>query len=788
MFRLLSLTVPLCLLLQTSAARAQLLTGYGFEDRLEETGDAEGGTDNKNAEQSYASVELYDLEPAVDVYPLSQSPSQQEPVKLDADTLQHDKEQKIITASGDVFLEQDGHILRADEMKYNLGTDTVQASGLVVLNEENGDIHLVDRAEYNTKLRNGHVENLHTTLADGSRFAAETGDRKNGVKTIMHDASYTPCEPCENNPEEEPVWGLRASKVIHDQEEHTVKYQHARFEVHGVPVAYVPFFSHPDGTIKQKSGFLAPSMGYNSNLGAFADGRYYWGIAPDQDLTIGLRAMSQQSAPLGMLAYRKRWENARLQASGGITVSDWQDKTYDRIIQRKDDVRGHVFADGQWDINDKWRSGVRVNWSSDDPYLRQYDFSDDNVLENEIYVERFSGRNYGSGRLISYHDTRVRDEAPDQPDVLPEIFTSFQGEPGEIPLIKGTWTAQASALGLQREGRAQDMQRLSMDLGWKRRLVSDYGLLTNFRANVRGDAYYVFDQTSGTSGETNDTRLFPQLHIQSSYPVAKQLESIPAQVTIEPIAALTVAPKLDENNDIPNEDSNDVQIDTSNLFEPNRFPGLDRIEDQSRATYGLRSGLYGSDGSYGNVFIGQSYRFDADHNPFPNGSGLQNQESDIVGQISARYKEKYLLDYRFQYGSRNLTSQRQEVSAYADWNRFRLGTQYLYASALDGTDLTESREQINGAAQYYFAEKWRGRLGATHDLGVNSGLLQASAGLDYFGQCVFLSLTGQKNFTTSASGDASTVVLFNIGLKNLGGFEQSGYRRPQSQQSLDLMP
>ena len=47
------------------------------------------------------------------------------------------------------------------------------------------------------------------------------------------------------------------------------------------------------------------------------------------------------------------------------------------------------------------------------------------------------------------------------------------------------------------------------------------------------------------------------------------------------------------DRDIPNEDSNDVQLDPSSLFEPNHFPGKDRLEDGIHATYGVRAGLQG---------------------------------------------------------------------------------------------------------------------------------------------------------------------------------------------------
>jgi LPS-assembly protein len=121
-------------------------------------------------------------------------------------------------------------------------------------------------------------------------------------------------------------------------------------------------------------------------------------------------------------------------------------------------------------------------------------------------------------------------------------------------------------------------------------------------------------------------------------------------------------------------------------------------------------------------------------------------------------------------------SRRHEVYGYGGWDRFRLSGRYLYAQALGGTDIVEAREQVQGGAAYYVTPEWRVRSGATQDLGYESGLRQAYVGIDYFGQCLFLSLTGVRNLTSVSSGESETEVMFRIGLKNMGGFETSGYR------------
>ncbi|MBI1301948.1 MAG: LPS assembly protein LptD [Alphaproteobacteria bacterium] len=705
-----------------------------------------------------------------------QTENKKAPVDLQADTLENDETAQTVTASGDVVLKQAGRTVQADKIVYNLKDDVVVASGNVKFTDTNGDVHTAQEAKFNNALKDGFVEGLLTMLVDGSRFTADEGEYKGGVQTVMKDTAYTPCTVCEVDPDFNPLWQIRAAEVKHDKETKQISYKHATFEVKGVPVAYLPYFSHPDGTVKQKSGFLAPSAGYTSELGAFVQGEYYWALAPNRDLTTGLIVTSQE-LPVATAQYRHRWENASLIADGSVTYSERNDRIAGERVVQDEELRGNLSVDGIWDINDKWRSGLNLDLASDDQYLRQYDFNSKDVLENELYVERFSGRNYASGRIIGFQDLRIEEEEEDQPIILPEIEASFIGEPDSVPLIGGRWSLDTSFLSLMRDDNEQDVNRAYASLGWHRRHVADMGLVSTFDAAVEGSFYDVNDRTGAMTdpdieGNSTASQGFAYFNAQTSYPMAKKLEK--AQVVVEPIASVTVAPNISIDDDIPNEDSLDVQIDVLNLFKPDRFPGEDRVEDQSHATYGVKTGVYGDEGSYGEVFLGQSYRFEEDDNPFTEGSGLDGQDSDVVGQVTASYKGDYTANYRFQLENENLSSQRHEIDAYADFGKLKLSSQYLYARSLEGTDIDETREQVRAGASYYVNDNWRVFGSSRHDLGQDPGLREAGLGVGYTGQCISVSLIGQRTLTNETSGDSGTEIFFRIGLKNLGEFSTSG--------------
>lgn len=693
-----------------------------------------------------------------------------EPVDLQADDLSYDDNGRIVLATGNVVLEQAGRRLQADGVRYDLQKDQVQARGNVVLNDRNGDVHYARDVALSNEFKDGRIVGVRSVLADGSQFSAEEGVREGGLRTILTDAAYTACEPCKDDPDGDPIWQIKAKEVRHDKDEHRVVYKDARMEFAGVPVFYMPYLSHSDGSIERKSGLIAPSAGFTSDLGFFVTNNYYVDIAPNKDATVGLMA-STQEAPMALVEYRQRWRDAALEVNGGLTYSSRRANQNGQAVTENEEVRGFVKGNARWDINEKWRSGINVDWASDDQFLRQYDLDTRDVLENEIFAERFSGRNYTVGRLLTFQDTRIEErQQQDQPEVLPEIITSFVGTPGSVPVLGGRWQVDGSVLGLRREGGEQDTGRLSLGLGWQKRLVSDTGLLTTVDGTVRGDFYNVRDL--GAMDETiTESRVFPQIHVKSSYPVAKQFDRM--QVRVAPVAAVTFAPNLNIEDDIPNEDSQDVQIDASNIVNANRFPGLDRVEDQSRVTYGGQIGAYGHEGSFATVFLGQSQRFDNDDNPFPVGSGLDDKSSDVVGQVRAQYADAMNLNYRFQLDNENLSSSRHEVDLRGTVGPLSLSSTYLFAKALEGTGIDESREQLDVDTVYRLTKDWALRSGAVQDLGADPGLRKAYAGLNYEGQCLSWALTGQRNFTDDASGDSDTEIFFRIGLKNLGEF-QSG--------------
>ena len=697
------------------------------------------------------------------------------PTTMESDQLIYDQGRKIVTANGNVTVVQNGQTLRADKLIYNFQDDLAYAEGNVTLTDDNGDRHFADVLELSDQMRQGMVQNLLTRLEDGSRLWASQAIRESQTKHVLKDARYTPCKECENDPDKTPVWALRASQVTHDKESATISYDNARFEAMGVPIAYIPYFSHADGTIKQKSGFLTPLFGYDSDDGFNVMSPYYWALSPSLDLTAGLRVFSNETPQLN-LEMRKRFENASIITQTSFTSSDRVDSVNGIDTYRDNEFRGHLAVDAVWDMNRKWRSGAEISLASDEQYLDQYDISDENVLENRFYVERFDNRDYASVQLLAWQDLRL-DRNVDQPNALPFANMSFIGAPDSI--IGGRMESNTSFLTLYREGNEQDVNRISSTLKWKRSDILPLGLTSDMSLSLRGDGYYTTDRdlskTNPSEDKTKfDDRLIPTANYEIGYPLQKPLSS--AQVRLKPRVGITARPDVDNDSDIPNEDSSDAQLDISNLYSVDRFPGLDRVEDRTHVNYGVEGGIYYNNGNEFTGAIGQSYRLENQDNPFSNGSGLNEQSSDIVGRIGASFdNHTHNFNYRFQLNGQHLNAERHELHGQTTIYDTRLSAIYLFDKGNAGTEFTESREQIRGAVNHRFNDQWGVYTSVLYDMGVDDGLREASLAISYDDDCFGITTELQRELQSEASGSSDTNVFVRLRLKNLGEFETTAY-------------
>ncbi len=236
--------------------------------------------------------------------------------------LVYDRDKNTVSAVGNVQLYYQGRVLEADKVLYDRNSSRVFAQGNAKLTEENGQIVYADRFELTDDFKDGFIDSLRVETTDRTRFAAPRAERTGGDATVFEKGTYTACEPCKDDPSKPPLWQVRSKRIIHRNEERTIYYEDSTLEFYGVPVAYIPYFSAPDNTVKRKSGFLPPRYVASSALGYGIATPYYWAPAPNYDLTVTPTLMSRQGV-MGQAEWRHRLINGSYTIKGaGIFQQD----------------------------------------------------------------------------------------------------------------------------------------------------------------------------------------------------------------------------------------------------------------------------------------------------------------------------------------------------------------------------------------------------------------------------------------------------------------------------------
>lgn len=684
---------------------------------------------------------------------------------LTARSISYDEKQDIITAEGDVIVSQGDRVLHADKITYNRKTNFVLAEGNVYLEEAAGEVIFLGTAEITGDLKTGFAQEARMILADDSKLAAATAVRSNGTRNEFEKVVYSPCDLCKNDPNRPPLWQIKARHVLWDQQKQTVEYTDATMEMLGVPVAYTPYLSHPDPTVKKKSGFLAPSFGGGSDMGAAIIAPYYFNIAPHKDFTFTPFLGTKTQIAMGR--YRQRFSKGILDfAASSAHVSSKRTK-------QEASSHWHVNGKGRYDATEHWRLGADVVRSSDRNYVKRYSrlgVSSQSVLTSKVFAEGFYDASYLNIQGISFQGLRPEDQKKTIPTIAPLIDVNYKSP----PLWQRSWmTVDLNTLSLSRQVGANS-RRVSVTGGWHLPYYSSWGDITQLDLTLRMDQYHVesFVPTGASRAvNTFQGRVFPQAALHWSYPFINQFKT--TQFLLTPKASLIGSPNLGLNKKIPNEDSRIFELSDTNILDNNRQTGLDHLDVGSRANYGLEASVFGFGAGPSSLFIGQSYNF---HNPRDDllNTGVHQGASDYVVRGQIFPFESLRLRYRSRLERKRLNTQRTEFSAEVGPPLLKAKVDYISITKLKNPLSDEQGgEQIFLGLSSQFTKYWTLSGGTNRELGKGGGALSQYVGLKYQDECLIFNTTLTKAFYRDRDIRPGITLWFTIEFKNLGAISNS---------------
>jgi LPS-assembly protein len=681
------------------------------------------------------------------------------PVLLVADEVVYDTEVNVIIARGNVEVTRGERRLLADTLRYDQNTDMMEAEGNVALVEPTGDTLFADRVVLSGDLREGVAEQLRARLSDNSLLAAEGGRRIGGVRTELDRAVYSPCPLCPDS-DAPPLWQITARRVTHDQETQNITYRDAFFELYGVPIAYTPYFTHPDPTVKRRSGFLAPGFGNDSILGLSVQPTYYFALAPNYDVTLAPIFYTSEN-PVLAVEYRHLLESGQFQFNGSGTYASKPIEKEGEPQPSGNTFRGAIEGEGRFRLPNEWRSGFDLEAASDDTYLERYGFSNENVLTSRLFAERFWERDYVTVNAYGFQGLREQDDQGLIPIALPQAHVRLVSEPWRWG---SRFSIDTDAVALTRT-EGLDTRRLSATGGWQLPWYSPIGDRYELQLSMRGDFY----QTNGDpesfedNGSSVDARAIPRATLHWSWPFIGDVFGL-SQV-IEPVAMATWATTGNNDDDIPNEDSQDFEFDDTSLLEPNRFPGLDRVQGGASVAYGLRFGTYTDMGLVSGLF-GQAYNFDEDPE-FDPSTGFDTKLSDYVGRIDYTPADWLSARYRFRLDQGDFSFIRNEVGATVGPSRVRFAVDYLMLRDDPALQTLREREEVTAGLFVRISDSIAIRAQTRQNLEADTTIFH-KFGLIYTHPCLQLAAGVERRNTNDRDAEDTTTVSFRVTLKTLG--------------------
>ncbi|MGB3316508.1 MAG: LPS assembly protein LptD [Albidovulum sp.] len=671
-----------------------------------------------------------------------------------------------LTAEGAVEVLYKGTRLTAERIIYFSKTDRLEITGPIRLTDESNTVIVADAADLSSDLTEGVLTSARMVLDQQLQIASNRLTRASGRFTVLDRVVASSCEVCPSNPT--PLWEIRARRVVHDQEERQLYFDHAQFRVAGLPIFYAPRLRMPDPTLERSTGFLLPTIRTTSGLGAGVKLPYFIAIGDSRDLTLTPYVSAKQTRTLEF-RYRQAFRTGKMEFSGALSRDD--------LIPGK--TRGYLFGNAKFDLPRDFGLNLKLQTVTDDAYLLDYDVSSRDRLQSGVELTRTRRNEHIDARIFRYWSIRARDDNSVLPTLVGDLTferrfrPAYLGGEGKFSFQthshrrSSTVTTDANGDGIT-DGR--DIARTTLAADWSRNWTLSNGMVLSGGFMAAAD-FYSIGQDATYPGTV--TRFAPSAMVELRWPWVKTETAGGATQVIEPVAQLVWS--RNDIEDVPNEDSQISSFDEGNLFGYSRFPGVDERELGTRLNLGVSWTRRDPAGWSLGVTAGRVFRAE-DLGQFSIGSGLDGTSSDwlLATHLDTAFgltmMNRALFDDAFSFS-------RNELRLGYNAQKYDISAGYLWLMADPAEGRNKASSEFTFDAGWTFARNWRGKVSGRYDFQADRAA-KAAVGLQYRNECVAVDLSLSRRFTSSTSVSANTDFSMSVELAGFGaGTDGRKYRR-----------
>ncbi len=581
-----------------------------------------------------------------------------------------------------------------DSFKFNLDDDVISAQKVNILDNknniyffENSKIDLVNKEIAGKEIKIEFIDSFFGNADNDPRLKGRSVI-SNSKETKIYKTVFTTC-----NTENKvcPGWELETEEFTHDKIKKTFNYKNSWLKLFDKEIFYFPFFSHPDPSVKRKSGFLPATYGSSNNYGSWINIPYYKAINIDKDFTFKPRLYLDDKFIL-QSEYRQAFENSKLIA----------DFSYNNDGKN---TNSHFFTK----TNGKTKKGTEYQFNyqsvSNDEYLKLHNLSNSsNIINNEsLLTSEFSFRKKiddntsFKNNFFIYEDLSIRDS-----DRFRYVFPNFDFDK-KINIdknYKGNFYFNSS--GYQQSYNTNNYQAVVTNdfLFNSDNFISTNGIKSNYQFLIKQDNSF----TSSPTGDADTTDLYQTILLRSELPLMKNTDKF--NTYLKPIFVTRYSP-----NNSKNISSKDLRLSYDNIFSLNRIGSERNIEEGGSISLGIEYDINDKqNNSILNFKLANSIS-DKKKNNLPTKSKLNQRRSDIVGKLNFKPIQILDINYNFSYDNDLKNTNYQSISTNFNYSNFQTSFNYLSKDNEIG-----NTETVRNISSYNFNKENKISFDATKNL------------------------------------------------------------------------
>jgi LPS-assembly protein len=670
-------------------------------------------------------------------------------IDADAINLQADNarasEAGVYTLDGNAVVQYAGQRLEAENIVYRQDSGEIEAQqgihytgpGLYVSGES---------AALYPELKQGELRNVDYTLYEQHGRGEAEALYLDGISNQrLESAYYTTCPQGKKN------WVLSAREVKLDQAEGTGTARNATLFLKGIPILYTPYATFPIDD-RRKSGLLIPKYGQTNETGLDVSIPYYWNIAPNRDMTIVPRYMSDRGTMLGT---EFRYLNAH---SGGIITGDYLPS--DKL--RDDDSRSLVSVRHNWTPKPRLRTRIVASNASDENYYE--DLGNSLLQTSQSTLQRTAAADYTEH---SWNLSMMVQDFQTLDATVPSASRPYK----QLPQVVFNATPDRRLLGVKVETSAELNHFVHSDdsvVEGSRLDVQPRFSLPVYRAawyvdpavSVRHTIYDLKNTAPGTDDSLSRTTPIASLDAGTFFERDGHWGDSGYVQTLEPRLYYLYVPDRNQD-DLPVFDTGDYDFNYWTLFRENRFSGPDRMGDANQLAVALTSRIL--DPASGRQLISASLGsllYFSDRNVTLPGQPVEtDSSSDLIGEVTLALARRWTADAELHWDPNDSSTTRNDYRLqYRRGPRQLVNLSYRQQSGL--------LEQTDLSFLWPLSPSWH-MVGRWYYSLKSSETIEALAGIGYESCCWGMQLLSQSYINNTEDGRNNAVFL-QLELKGLG--------------------